>query len=210
MNLQEHIDNAQKALQEQQFEVAIDFFNKAIELAPDNAKLYSERGVTHFHLKHSLKALSDMDKAVELEPKNSYRYSSRAFIKGVYRMTNEAITDYLKCIELDPEDAIAYNNLGLLQEQLGWKTQANDNFDKADTLENVLKDRNINLPIEDEEISDTYLDKLITEPAQQITNKENSEEIIPSKLNIAKSVFTDKSIFKEFISFITNGFKIKE
>ena len=210
MNLQEHIDNAQKALQEQKYEVAIQSLNKAIELAPDNAKLYSERGVTHFHLKHNLKALEDMNKAVELEPNNSYRYSSRAFIKGACRMTDEAIADYQKCIELDPEDSIAYNNLGLLQEQLGWKKQANDNFDKADTLEGVLKDRNINLPEPETEVNDEYLNKMITEPAKLLTEKEEAEEELPSKLEVAKSVFTNKSVFKEFIAFIKNGFKIKE
>lgn len=218
MKLQEYIDNAQKALQEQKYEDAVQFFNKAIELAPQNAKLYSERGVTHFHLKHNLKALSDMDKAVELEPGNSYRYSSRAFIKGACRMTNEAIEDYQKCIELDPDDAIAYNNLGLLQEQLGWKKQANDNFDKADTLEGVLKDRNINLPEPEEEINDEYLNKMITEPAQKISDQiaEEAErerkidEPNQSRLEVAKSVFTDKNVFKEFLAFIKNGFKIKE
>lgn len=208
MNLQQHIDNAQKALQSENYEAAIEHFDKAIALEPLNAKLYSERGVTHFHLNHNLKALSDMDKAVELEPENSYRYSSRAFIKGAYRMTDEAIADYEKCIQLDPEDAIAYNNLGLLQEQLGWKTQANDNFDKADTLEGVLKDRNINLPEPETQVDDEMLDKLITEPAR-LLDKENKEET-PSKLTVAKAVFTDKSVFKEFIAFIKNGFKIKE
>ena len=210
MNLQEHIDSAQKALQEENYEVAIQHFDKALVIAPSNAKLYSERGVTHFHLNHNLKALSDMDKAVELEPENSYRYSSRAYIKGIYRMTDEAIADYNKCIELDPEDSIAYNNLGLLQEQLGWKTQANDNFDKADTLEGVLKDRNINLPEPQEKVDDAYLNQLITEPAKQKEINDQVKEEMPSKLEVAKSVFTDKSVFKEFISFIKNGFKIKE
>ncbi len=210
MNLQKYIDNAQKALQEQKYEIAVQLFDKAIELAPANAKLYSERGVTHFHLKHNLKALADMDKAVELEPENSYRYSSRAFIKGACRMTDDAIADYQKCIDLDPDDAIAYNNLGLLQEQLGWKKQANDNFDKADTLEGVLKDRNINLPQPEGEVTDEMLDEIIKKPAQMIERKEIDEEIAPSKMEVAKSVFTNKSVFKEFIAFIKNGFKIKE
>jgi tetratricopeptide (TPR) repeat protein len=209
MNLQKYIDSAQKALQDQKYEIAVQFFDKAIELAPTNAKLYSERGVTHFHLKHNLKALADMDKAVELEPENSYRYSSRAFIKGACRMTDDAIADYQKCIELDPDDAIAYNNLGLLQEQLGWKKQANDNFDKADTLEGVLKDRNINLPQPEGKVTDEMLDEIIKKPAQMIESKEK-EETTPSKMEVAKSVFTNKSVFKEFIAFIKNGFKIKK
>ncbi len=210
MNLQEYIDKAQKALQNHDYDNAIIFFDKAIDLDANNAKLYSERGVTHFHLKHNLKALADMDKAVELEPNNSYRYSSRAFIKGACRMTDEAIADYQKCIELDPDDAIAYNNLGLLQEQMGWKKQAEDNFDKADTLEGVLKDRNINLPEPEEEITEEVLDELISKPIKEQKQIEDVEEIELTKMEVAKSVFTNKSVFKEFLAFIKNGFKIKE
>lgn len=212
MNLQEQITKAKIAIQEQKFDQAIELLTAALAVYPDNANLYSERGVAHFHAKHNLKALADMDKAVELEPLNSYRYSSRAFVKGACRMTQEAIADYEKCIELDPEDSIAYNNLGLLQEQLGWQKQAEDNFDKADTLEGVLKDRKIAITEQESEPKSkkehiNATPKETTVDSQQL---EDAEEIEPTKMDIAKSVFTQKSVFKEFIDFIKNGFKLKE
>lgn len=201
MNLQEQITKARIAIQEQKFAKAIKLLSDALEVYPNNATIFCERGVAHFHAKHNLKALADMNKAVELEPNNSYRYSSRAYIKGVYRMTQEAIADYEKCIALDPEDSIAHNNLGLLQEQLGWQKQAEDNFDKADTLEGVLKDRKIDIP-----------EPELTKQTEAIVenNIEEAEEIESSKIKIAKAVFTQKSVFKEFIGFIKNGFKLNE
>lgn len=201
MNLQEQITKARIAIQEQKFAKAIKLLSDALEAYPNNATIFCERGVAHFHAKHNLKALADMNKAVELEPNNSYRYSSRAYIKGVYRMTQEAIADYEKCIALDPEDSIAHNNLGLLQEQLGWQKQAEDNFDKADTLEGVLKDRKIDIP-----------EPELTKQTEAIVenNIEEAEEIESSKIKIAKAVFTQKSVFKEFIGFIKNGFKLNE
>lgn len=201
MNLQEQITKARIAIQEQKFAKAIKLLSDALEVYPNNATIFCERGVAHFHAKHNLKALADMNKAVELEPNNSYRYSSRAYIKGVYRMTQEAIADYEKCIALDPEDSIAHNNLGLLQEQLGWQKQAEDNFDKADTLEGVLKDRKTDIP-----------EPELTKQTEAIVenNIEEAEEIESSKIKIAKAVFTQKSVFKEFIGFIKNGFKLNE
>ncbi|MCT4580389.1 MAG: tetratricopeptide repeat protein [Flavobacteriales bacterium] len=210
MNLQEQITKAKIAIQEQQFDQAIDLLTAALAVYPDNPNLYSERGVAHFHAKHNLKALADMDKAVELEPLNSYRYSSRAFVKGACRMTQEAIADYEKCIELDPEDSIAYNNLGLLQEQLGWQKQAEDNFDKADTLEGVLKDRKIAIPESEQKTAEDKTQERTKESAKAEKSIEDVEEITPTKMEVAKAVFTQKSVFKEFIEFIKNGFKLKE
>lgn len=214
MNLQEQVTKAKIAIQEQNFDEAIELLTIAIQEHPNDANLYSERGVAHFHAKHNLKSLADMDKAVELEPNNSYRYSSRAFVKGACRMTDEAIADYEKCIELDPEDSIAYNNLGLLQEQLGWQKQAVDNFEKADTLEGVLKDRKIDIS-EPETIKEEKAEKepiKTTLPKEDKTNNtiEDAEEVEATKMEIAKSVFTQKRVFKEFIGFIKNGFKLKE
>ena len=75
-----------------------------------------------------------MDEAVRLQPLKPYRYSSRAYIRGHFKLTQEAIADYEKAIELDPEDAVAQNNLGMLQEQLGYKNEAKKRFEIADDL----------------------------------------------------------------------------
>jgi len=48
----------------------------------------------------------------------------RAFLKSRMGETDGAISDYEKAIMLDPDDAIAYNNLGLAQEQKGFRDRA--------------------------------------------------------------------------------------
>ena len=105
-------------------------------------------------------------------------------------MTEEAILDYKKCTDLDPEDAISWNNMGLLEDQLGWNKKAKKTFNKADSLEKVLKDKDI--PIEKK--------SEIPEP---------KPEIPASKNRIIKDVFTKKKTFKEFVKFVRSGFKIK-
>lgn len=196
MDLQEELNKAESALKEERFDDALKTLSNLIERYPDDARLYSERGVIYFHKKDREKSLSDMDKAVDLEKDNSYRYSSRAYVKASFKMTDEAIEDYKKCIELDPDDAIAHNNLGLLLEQKGWQNQAEESFHKADTLEGILKERNIDLPEEETE---------------NIELSEEEEEVtFGDKVRLIKKVFTDKNTFKEFIDFVKNGFKIDE
>jgi len=115
------------------FQESINDLTIVINKLPEEADLYSERGVSYFHLKDYIAAVIDMDKAVELEPENPYRYSSRAYIKA-YLDIDGAIADYRKTIQLDPKDEIAYNNMGLLSENRGNFKQAKQSFKKSDEL----------------------------------------------------------------------------
>jgi tetratricopeptide (TPR) repeat protein len=119
---------------QQNFEAAIKYFTQALHLEPHRAEIWSERAVAYFHSQQVAAALSDLDQAQQLEPQNPYRYSSRAYIRAAAKNIQGAIEDYEKAIELDPEDAVAHNNLGLLQEQLGYQEKAKKLYQQADLL----------------------------------------------------------------------------
>lgn len=205
MTIEELITEAEQHLQKRETEEALIKFQKAFEVLPKEAHLASQIGVCFFHLKQMDKAMSFMNKAVELQPKYSYRYSSRAYILAANDEIEAAIADYEKCIELDPEDAVAHNNLGLLQEQKGWKKQAEQSYSKADELEGILKERGI------ETVS---TNETKNKPTQTV--KENAPEQSvdstsqKSVFHVMKEVFTDKKTFKEFINFVKSGFKLND
>jgi len=189
---------AEKAYNDQNFEEAVKLYNQIIAKNPNDARAFSERGISHFHLNNFEQSLNDMNEAVKLEPTNGYRYASRGYIKAALKQTEDAILDYKKATELDPEDSLSFNNIGLLQEQLGWNQQAQKSFDKADTLE---RDKNPT-PIP----SNTLAEKPKTENNNNITIEKNE---FNSSAEVLKSVLTQKETFKEFISFVKNGFKLK-
>lgn len=108
-------------------------FTAVLKKLPEEATIFSERGVSYFHNKQVDLSLKDMDKAVELEPHKAYRYSSRAFIKA-YKDVEGAIADYKKAIALDPEDEISHNNLGLLEENQGRYKEAQENYKKSNEI----------------------------------------------------------------------------
>ncbi len=198
-------------------------FQKALNLTPTNASLYSEIAVTQFHLKQLISALNNMNKAQELEPQNPYRYSSRAFIKDACGDLEGAIADYKKCIQLDPQDAIAHNNLGMLEEKRGRKQKADKHFKKAD---NISKDETSpffgqfntdggqikNQAEAQKEVKNVIKEAHAKQEAEnrQVEELKNETGYQNEKKSIGKvmlSVFKSKQEFKSFIQFIKNGFK---
>lgn len=184
-------ENGVAFLRNSEFDKALKIFSNLIDLEPTNGDYWSERGVTYFHLNKKDLSLSDMDKAVDLQPLKPYRYSSRAYIRAHYKMTKLAIADYEKAIELDPEDAVAQNNLGMLQEQLGYKKEAKKRFDIADNLSKG----NTDLGIEGKEIE-----------ARNIQKELDEERKSQSLWTEIKSLSTKKGR-KSFAQFISSGFK---
>ncbi len=187
---------ADRAMEQGDFSRALKLYSLALEQEPNNPIIYSDRGVCFFNNNQFDKALEDLNTAQKLDPDNPYRYSSRAFVKGALKDTHGAIADYQRAIELDPEDAISRNNLGLMQEKIGYWDQAKKNFEVADELAGILKDRQISVDGDKQDESKKKPYNL-------------SEEIQDGSLiDQAKKVFTSRSDFQEFLRFIKNGFKL--
>lgn len=171
------------------FSHSVNDFTAIISKLPDEATIYSERGVSYYHQKNYKAALDDLDKAVELEPNKPYRYSSRAYIRA-YIDVDGAIDDYEKAIELDPNDEIAYNNLGLLLENQGNMREAQKNFQKSNEI----------IGYDPEKRNDV----------QEENHVETENEEKSSLGKIMLDVFRDKNTRKEFLEFLKSGFKRKE
>ena len=201
-------EEATSKLKEGQIDEAIELYTKALNEAPDDYNIISDRGVAYLHKNDKLRCFGDFNRAIQLQPNYSYRYASRAYAKKHFGDLEGAVADYEKAVELDPEDAVAQNNLGMLLEEMGYKKQSEKRFARADKLseqengllnvmegleasEKAVEAPNQETPIEDLSPSDKGSDE----------TKTNSKEF--------KKVFTSKNQFKEFIRFIRNGFKIK-
>jgi len=192
MNEYSYKVEADQAMENGAMNKALDLYSKALKIDPYNPVIWSDRGVCFFNNKQFEKSLNDLNKSVELDPENPYRYSSRAFVKGALKDVKGAVIDYEKALELDPDDAICRNNLGLMQEKLSYWNQAKKNFEVADELAGILKDRNI--------ITESSAKIIVDNPIES-----SKEETI---LDEVKSVFTSRSKFSEFLKFIKNGFKL--
>ena len=95
-------------LKQNEYDKAINDYNKAIEFNPNKVSYYAERADLYAKQKEYLNAIKDYNKAIELNPNNAVYYSKRA---KVYEQQNEydkALTDYNKAIELNPSKKSYY------------------------------------------------------------------------------------------------------
>ena len=99
---------------------AISDYTKAIELDPDYADAYNNRGLSKFKLEDYKGAIADYTKVIELKPDDAATfYNSRGILKKKLKDYDGAITDYNKAISLNPDFAEAYKNRGISKENLG-------------------------------------------------------------------------------------------
>lgn len=214
---------AHEALRKGEVDKAIVLYTEALNLAPNDCDILSDRATAFLHKKDKLRSLADFNKAVQLDPNYAYRYAARAFAKQSFGDLDGAVEDYRKAVDLDPEDAVAQNNLGMLLEQQGYKKEADERFERADKLSKMedslyammdeLEGENQNAPPLHPDASANSTGKLNDSDFKQEKDKtkvlhETGTEG-SSKSEELKKVFTSRKQFREFVQFVKNGFKLK-
>lgn len=106
-----------KAIYEQ--EAALEAFNKAVLLAPENSVIYEERGNFLQNQKAYTEALADYDTLVSLLPDDFYVYAIRADLLGKMERWDAALLDYSKAIQLNPYYSDLYTYRAEVKEKLG-------------------------------------------------------------------------------------------
>ena len=94
------MDKGTKCANQGSYNEAIPYFTKTIEINPNSAKAYFERGNAYYcKAKYDL-AISDFDKAIEVDPKYADAYGDRALAYYYKRDYDMAWEDVHKAKEL--------------------------------------------------------------------------------------------------------------
>ncbi|MEH1785527.1 MAG: tetratricopeptide repeat protein [Nostoc sp.] len=120
--------------EEGNYEGAIEDFNQAIKLDPQNALAYNRRGDAYYRLGDYEQAQADSSQAILLNPQDANAYFDRGFAFSELGKYKEAIADYTKAIKLNSKDAYAYYGRGLARTQLKDNKGAIEDFSKAIAL----------------------------------------------------------------------------
>ena len=115
---QNYIESGKTKLEECKFQEALNDFNKAIELDPNNAEAYLKRtSAKSILMLDDTDILKDFNKALKLDPNNAKALVGRGITKVSLRQEEEAIYNFNKALELlneairlDPNNAEAYSD----------------------------------------------------------------------------------------------------
>lgn len=100
---------------------ALKYFNKAIEMNPDNSNYYNSRAELKRTLGDEYGALKDYNSAIEKNGQDVYPLANRGRLYYEKKEFSKAIIDLEKAIQLDDEFMIAYYYLGLTYIETGKK-----------------------------------------------------------------------------------------
>lgn len=105
-------------------EKALSAYDKAIQLQPNYAEVYNNRGNVKNRLGHPDDALADYDTAIRLSPHFAEAYYNRAVRKVLCEKFDAAIVDFTEAIRLNSDYTEASAHRGVAKAELG-------NIDKA-------------------------------------------------------------------------------
>jgi tetratricopeptide (TPR) repeat protein len=93
---------------------ALDDYNEAVKLAPQNAELYYNRGVFYAAQPDDDAALRDFDAAIGIDPKQVGALRQRARIYYARNNFGSALADYSEAIRLEPKTAALWRERGII------------------------------------------------------------------------------------------------
>jgi lipoprotein NlpI len=127
-------DNGLARVAQGDYETAIGFFTKAIELDPKNPLVFSARGSARINTGELDEAIADHTKAIELDPTRRAPYINRGVAKVDKGDLEGAIADYSKAIALDTKGTAsgsALLNRGNARQLKGDSAGAQSDYEKA-------------------------------------------------------------------------------
>jgi tetratricopeptide (TPR) repeat protein len=114
------------------FNNAISEYSTAIEMDPENAAAYFNRGNLYSKHHYLDKALADADKAITLNPQFASPYNTQGNVYQEKGMTDEAILAYTKSIELHDDETYGdYYNRGTMYLKKGEFDLAIKDYDQS-------------------------------------------------------------------------------
>lgn len=125
---------AANALQEKQYELAVQLYGELIESNRDRAEMLYKRANALNALGRWQEALVDYDGAISLDPAHARAYCNRGSVLDQLARWNEALESYDKSLSLNPGDFLSHYNRGSALKELKRFDEALASYERALTL----------------------------------------------------------------------------
>ena len=111
-NAMEYFTRGKKQIDENNFENAIESFEKAIKINPYNERYFFWSGLAKAKIGRTSDAINDFSKAISLDDTNSRIFNQRGALLANQKKYKLAIKDFNKAISIDPNNPDSHYNLG--------------------------------------------------------------------------------------------------
>lgn len=118
-------------LQAGKYDLAIQAFDSAIAMKPDDSDAFNSRGNAYASKKDLDRAIQNYDSAITLRPEQAFAYKNRGTTYAAKDQVDRAIQDFDQAIALKPDFAGAYNGRGFAHQRKGEYERAIQDFDKS-------------------------------------------------------------------------------
>ncbi|XP_019393848.1 PREDICTED: small glutamine-rich tetratricopeptide repeat-containing protein alpha isoform X2 [Crocodylus porosus] len=100
------------------FEAAVSFYSRAIELNPSNAVYFCNRAAAYSKLGNYAGAVRDCERAISIDPSYSKAYGRMGLALSSLSKHTEAVEYYKKALELDPDNDTYKSNLKIAEQKM--------------------------------------------------------------------------------------------
>ncbi len=112
------------------YHLAVQHFNRALELEPDMKEVYAQRGLAYQNQGQIEQAMQDFDRALALNPKDSVVLTARGIVYRDHKDPKKAIDEFSRVIDVRG-DTDAYYERAQAYEAIGEYGKAIADFDKV-------------------------------------------------------------------------------
>lgn len=91
-----------RAMNDQEYNQAIDYFNQAISIFPTFAEAYHQRGMTHHLMDRHVEAIEDYKRTIALMPSHFCAWAGLGHCHAALRHIKEALEAYEHAREINP------------------------------------------------------------------------------------------------------------
>lgn len=109
---------SKKAMDEQKFDIALDFLDQVVTMRPDFAEGWNRRATVHFMMQNYAKSMADIEQTLELEPRHFGAIAGMAQIFKARGNKQMAFDAYQRALDIYPMMRNAQNEVSTLSEEL--------------------------------------------------------------------------------------------
>jgi len=109
---------SQKAVEEQKYDVALDFLDQVVTLDPTYAEGWNRRATVHFLTKSYAKSMADINETLKLEPRHFGALSGLAQIMADTGRKQDALKAWQRVLDVYPMLRNAQDQVATLSEEL--------------------------------------------------------------------------------------------